>query len=243
LLITLVTAANAGNTSPTTAQARQAFERYATSVEASIRLDRSFILLASDAPSREHLRASRTLARNARSLGIELPDPSPAGEIQHWVGATFIPGATLAAALPRLQDYDHRRDYMAPEITQSQLLRRDGDRFEVYLRVNEKSIVSATFDMYLSIQYRQVDSTHLIIESRSERISDLQGDRGLLWALNHYWRIAEMDGGVYLECEALVLSRKPPSMVRWFAEPLIAQAARKTLTATIEATRRIIERN
>ena len=244
-----VPGANAAITDGSIEQAKQGFERYASSVEARIRKDwPAFLVLAPDAPARARLRASRTLVRPARSLGIELPSTPPTGQIQHWVGATFIPGATLAAAIPRLEDYDRRKQYMSPEVTESQLLRRQGDDFEVYLRVTEKSVISAKFDVYLTIHYGRLDETHLMVESRSERITEVPGeatssspDRGLLWGLNHYWRIAEMDGGLYLECEALVLSRKPPAMVRWIADPLISKAARKTLINTIEATRRIIE--
>ena len=207
--------ANAANTDGRAEQARQGLERYASSVEARIRRNwPAFLVLAPDAQARARLRASRILARSARSLGIELPGTMPAGQIQHWVGATFIPDATLAASIPRLEDYDRRKEYMSPEVTESRLLRRQGDHFEVYLRLTERSIISATFDVYLTIQYRRLDETHLVIESRSERIferpveeTSSAPDRGLLWGLNHYWRIAEMDDGLYLECEALVLAQ------------------------------------
>ena len=62
-------------------------------------------------------------------------------------------------------------------------------------------------------------------------------DQGLLWALNHYWRILQKDGGLYVECEALVLSRPTPFMLGWIARPVIARAARESLIKTVRATR------
>ena len=53
-------------------------------------------------------------------------------------------------------------------------------------------------------------------------------DRSLLWMLDHYWRLADLDGGVYAECEALVLARQIPVMLRWIADPLVARASRHT---------------
>jgi poly-gamma-glutamate capsule biosynthesis protein CapA/YwtB (metallophosphatase superfamily) len=47
-----------------------------------------------------------------------------------------------------------------------------------------------------------------------------------MWALNHYWRILQMDGGLYVGCEALVLSRRTPVLLDWIAPPLIARVAR-----------------
>lgn len=75
--------------------------------------------------------------------------------------------------------------------------------------------------------------------SSSDRRSALK-DHGLLWGLNHYWRILQTDDGLYVECEALVLSRPTPFMLGWIAPPLIARAARESLIRTIRATIRIM---
>ena len=201
----------------------------------------NFLRLAQSDEARVRLRDGQVLTSPAATLGVKPLAIITGGQVQHWVGAMFLPCITLAAAIPRLQDYDRRKRYMWPEVIESRQLERDGNDFKVYLRLNEKSIVSGTFDVYLSITYRMLDDQHLVIESRSERIAAVAHDRGLLWGLNHYWRIAESDGGLYMECEALVLSRKLPGLIQWIADPMIAQAARKTLVRTLEATRRIVE--
>ena len=225
------------------------FQAYARVVETRIEKDgfaSNFLRLARDEQTRARLRDGEILTSPAGALGVAPSSVALNGvQVQHWIGAMFLPRATLARALPRLQDYDNRKLYMRPEVIESHQLGRQGSTFQVYLRLSEKSIVSGVFDVVLKINYRRLDDAHLIIESRSEKITEVTSpnapDRGLLQGLNHYWRIAASDGGLYMECEALVLSRRPPGFVQWIADPLIAQAARRTLVGTLEATRRIVE--
>ena len=139
---------------------------------------------------------------------------------------------------------------MMPEIIESRLKDRQGDVFQVYLRLVEKAILSGVFDLELRVVYRNEGPGRLAIESRSISVAAVADasaptgsaarDPGLLWALNHYWRILQMDGGLYVECEALVLSRPTPFMLGWIADPMIARAARASLIRTVHATVRIM---
>jgi hypothetical protein len=204
----------------------------------------NFLLLAQSDTQRARLRSGEVILSPATALGLKTDAPAAGAEAQHWVGAIFVPHATLAEAIPRLQNYDQRKRYMWPEIIESRLLSRQGDEFHVYLRLSEHSLISGMFDVRLNIVHRRLDATHLLIRSRSESIAEVPADkkdRGILKALNHEWRIAEADGGLYIECEAEVVSSRPPRFLEWMADPLIAQAARRTLTGTLQATRRIVE--
>jgi hypothetical protein len=159
---------------------------------------------------------------------------------------------TIARALPKLQDYNNRKRDMAPAIVESRILSREGDEFLVWLRMQQRDMIAAVFDLILRITYRPGESGQLEIESRTESIQEVRGvdaprgvvakDRGLLWVLDHYWRFAELDGGVYAECEALVLARQTPLMLRWIADPLVARASRRTLDGTLEDTIRMVQR-
>jgi len=222
------------------------FHAYAAAAEARMREYPAFLRLAAEQGARAKLQAGAVLTRSARLGGNAPPAVTSAGEIQHWIGAVFAPGVTLAGALPLLEDYSNRARFMAPEITESSVLEQSGDVRLVHLRLAEKSIVPATFDARLRIAWRRPDEYSLAIDSRSESIEDITPsahgrDRGLLWALNHYWRIADMDGGLYIECEALALSRRPPAMIRFLAEPMIGRASRKTLANLLLATKRMVE--
>ena len=82
--------------------------------------------------------------------------------------------------------------------------------------------------------------TAVEVSDASAPVGSAGKDQGLLWALNHYWRILEMDGGLYIECEALVLSRQTPVLLGWIARPVIAREARGSLIKTLRATMRIM---
>jgi len=230
-----------------------AFDRYTAVVEDRIRSDSStanFLRVLPDESKRARARRGEVLVESAQVLGVRPDTAIPKGQVQHWVAAAFLPDATIAGVLPRLQNYNNRSRYMNPEIIQSRLKSRRGDVFQVYLRLVEKAILSGVFDLDLRVVYRTEGLDRLSIESRSMSVvavSDASApvgsaakDPGLLWALNHYWRILQSDGGVYVECEALVLSRTTPLVLGWIARPVIAGAARESLIKTVRATIRIM---
>ncbi len=205
-------------------QTSHAFEQYGRAVEHRIERDLrtpQFLRLAADPAVRARLRQGEIVVRPAKSLGLAPAIPIPGGQVQHWIGAAFVPGIRIAAALPALQDYANRPRYM-PSITESRIVSRHGDDFEVYLRLVEKSPIKAAFDVTLHIAYRRPEESRLAIESKSTEIREIAvpgapvgtvaRDRGLLWGFDHYWRFEEGDGGLYLECEALVLV--PPNAGR-----------------------------
>lgn len=236
----------------------RAFDQYAAAVEERIRLDAAtanFLRALPDESTRARARKGEVLAESAQALGLKPAIAIPRGQVQHWVGAAFLQNVTIDSALPRLRNYNNRSKYMAPDIVASRLEDRQGDVFQVYMRLAEKSILSVVCDLHLRVVYQAEAPGRLAIESRSTSVvvvadpstpaSSAPGgaaakDQGLLWALNHYWRILQMDGGLYIECEALVLSRRTPVLLDWIAPPLIAREARGSLIKTIRATMHIM---
>lgn len=230
-----------------------AFDRYAAAVEDRIRSDSStanFLRILPAESKRLRVRTGEVLAESGQSLGLKPDVAIPNGQVQHWLGAAFLQNATLDGILPRLRNYNNRSRYMMPEIIVSRLTDHHGDVFQVYLRLAEKAILSGVFDLNLRVVYRNAGPGRLGIESRSKSVVEVSDtsapagsagqDRGLLWALNHYWRILQTDGGVYVECEALVLSRQIPMLLSWIARPIIANEARGSLIKTVSATIRIM---
>jgi len=201
-------------------------------------------------PRLARLRAGQILTVSAGSLGLQPSIPVPRGQVQHWIGAVFVPHTTIARALPGLQDYGNRKRYMRPVIAESRIASHNCDDFHVYLRLVQQSLISAVFDVNLQITYRRIDAAHLVIESKSESVREVPSvdsppgtpahDRGFIWALDDYWRLEEKDGGVYVECEALLLSRQVPAVFRWIANAIIARAAERLLAGTLKATVRIM---
>ena len=252
LAVTLFARGAAAQPGPET---MRAFDRYSDAVAARVEVGRGtagFLKLGADAGARARLRAGDVETVAADTLGLRPAIAIPGGQVQHWVGAAFMPGMTIKRALPALRDYNNRKREMAPVIVESRILSGGGDEFRVWLRLQQRAILPAVFDLILRIRYRAREDGELVIESRTESVREVPGvnaprgadarDRGLMWALDDYWRFAEGDGGVYVECEALVLSRPTPSLLRWIADPLVARASRRTLEATLKDTVRMVER-
>jgi len=65
-------------------------------------------------------------------------------------------------------------------------------------------------------------------------------DSGYLWRLNTYWRFEEKDGGVYLQCEALSLTRDIPAGLGWLIKPLVVSIPRQSLTRALGQTRTVV---
>ena len=65
-------------------------------------------------------------------------------------------------------------------------------------------------------------------------------DGGYLWRLNTYWRFLERDGGTYIQCEAISLTRAIPFGLGWLVEPFVTSIPRESLSFTLETTRKVL---
>jgi hypothetical protein len=175
------------------------------------------------------------------------------GLIHDWTGIVFIPGISLAQALAALQDYDRDAEYYEPEVVKSKLLKRSGDDFHIYLRLKQVHIVTVVLDTEYDIHYTLLDATHAESRSSSSRIAEVENtgepqeralpvgdDHGFLWRLNSYWRFYQADGGVYLQCNAVSLTRDVPAGLGWLIRPFIENVPRESLNFTLEATRKAL---
>jgi hypothetical protein len=66
---------------------------------------------------------------------------------------------------------------------------------------------------------------------------------GLIWRLFSVTRFEERDGGVYVEIEAIVLSRDIPESLGWLIKPMIRRVAKASLTSTLQQTREAVRLN
>ena len=60
---------------------------------------------------------------------------------------------------------------------------------------------------------------------------------GFLWRLNSYWRFDERDGGTWVECEAISLTRDVPLGLGLIIEPIIRNLPKESLEHTLRSTR------
>jgi hypothetical protein len=175
----------------------------------------------------------------------------PKGIIHHWIGVAFVPGASVDRVLAVVQDYDHHSQLFAPTVVRSELRSRDGDTFRFHLRFFMKRIISVTLNTEHEARffrpapdraYSQIVSTHIAEVERAgtpnETEKPVGTGGGFMWRFNTYWRFLERDGGTYVQCESLTLSRDIPFALRWIVGPFVTSIPRESLTGTLDKVRK-----
>ena len=188
----------------------------------------------------------------AAAAGLAAPDV-PDGRIHHWVGATFVPGRTVAEVIDSLEAQAGREAGAYDDVIASRLLSRDGDRVHVFLKLRRTKIVTATYNTEHRVEYRRIEATRGSSRSVATRIVELADagtaterektpdeDSGYLWRLNAYWRFEQAGGGVLIECESVSLSRAAPSLLRPFISGIVEGVARESLERTLLSVRRAL---
>jgi len=172
------------------------------------------------------------------------------GLIHDWVGAVFVPGATIERVLSFVEDYDNHKNVYKPEVLDSKILSHDGDQYSVYLRLLKKEVLTVVLNTNHEVRYFHRDGMRAYSRSYSTRVAELEDagkpsehelqpgkDHGFLWRLNSFWRFEQRDAGVYVECEAISLSRNVPVGLGWLVNPIIRSLPKESLAATLTETR------
>jgi hypothetical protein len=179
------------------------------------------------------------------SKEIEIRD----GRVHHWLGTVFVKGARLDEAVRLLQDYDRHSTIYSKNVKASKLRSRNGDRFDFHLRFEMTKLITVTTNTEHRAQFTKDGPDRVSSRITSTRIAEVANagepgerekpvgdDNGFLWRLNSYWKFLERDGGVYIQCESISLTRSIP----WYAtlvRPLITGIPPESLTYTLETTR------
>ena len=177
----------------------------------------------------------------------------PNGLIHDWIAAAFIPDSNIQQLLAVMQDYDNHKNTYKPEVIDSKLISRDGNDFQIYLRLLKKKIITVVLDTDHVVHYCPVDKTRWLCRSYTTRIAEVEhagsteervlepdAGYGFLWRLYSYWRLDERNAGVVLECRAISLTRDVPFGLGWAIEPIIEKLPKESLINTLEATRRAL---
>jgi hypothetical protein len=239
-----------------------AFDRYVRAAEARMSADladeRRFLVIDTDDATQRtarltELRAGRVSIERlqAREGGkpIEIPD----GLAHHWAGIIFIPGGTTAAAVALLRDYERHDEVFQPAVQRSRVLSQDGDSLRVFLRFFMKKVIAVTLNSDHDARFTTVSASRAysrVVSTRIQQVEDagtprerelpIGNDGGYLWRINSYWRFDERDGGVYVQCESISLSRGIPVGFGWLVGPFVTSIPRESLTFTLETTRKVL---
>ena len=179
------------------------------------------------------------------------PQEIPAGLIHDWIGAVYVANATLDQVSSIVRDYGRYKDYFRPAVIDSKVVAMSDteDSFSMVLANQGPFRKSALDTVYKSSQVR-VDDVRRYTVAQTTRIQEIAeygstsqhllpaGEgAGLIWRLFSATRYEERDGGVYIEIEAIALSRDVPASLRWLVYPIIRRVAKASLTTTLEETR------
>ena len=218
-----------------------------TRVQAQNQSQSGFLWIDSDPARRSAVRNGEIATQKIKAQEV------PGGMIQHWIGGEFLPLVTLAQVEQVDQDYpDYARIY-APDISRPKVISHSGDNFVVSYRITKTKVLTAVEDTVHAIQYQPLGPARLAMQSRSQSVRQVddagkpsehilpegEGD-GFLWAMNSYWRMQARDGGVYVECEAVTLSRGVPMGLGLMVNPILQSFAEDSLKKTLEDKRQAV---
>jgi hypothetical protein len=229
----------------------QEFDQYIRTTEA--KLDQqinspAFLWVDGDPARKQRVQRGEVLAEPVVAKGdVEVTD----GLVHDWVGAAFVPGGNVEKMIAMFEDYDNAKNIYKPEVVDSKLLEHSGNNYKVYMRLLKKQVITVVLNTTHEVRYVPVDRTHWYSRSYSSRIAEVQDpgkpserelppgqDHGFLWRLNSYWRFVERDGGVYVECQAVSLTRNVPTGLGWLINPIIRSLPRQSLENTLRSAQK-----
>lgn len=229
----------------------EALQRHLRTVEARIeeRVSgrRSFLWLDESPARQARVRNGQVVTERTGGSGpLEVPD----GLIHDFIGAAFIPGVTLEQTITFVQDYDRHEDFYGPEVIDSRVISREGNHFTLFMRLKKKRVITvvlntlhdATFFPLGPTRWHSRSATTSVAEvedpgTPQERVLPSGTGHGFMWTLNSYWRFLERDNGVYIECQAVSLSRGIPWGLGWLIGPIVNDLPKESLENTLRATR------
>jgi hypothetical protein len=185
---------------------------------------------------------------------IEQLTPSTGAEfsgslLHHWRGTAFVPGAKAADFERLMQDFKDYPQHFSPQVLEARRIAQSGDRMQGWMRVRQQHVIPVVLDTTYDITYGRLDTQHGYSISRSTRIAEIYAagthaeralnadeEHGFLWRLNTYWSYEERDGGLYLQIEAVSLTRSIPHGLGWAIRPYIESIPSDSLEFTLRST-------
>jgi hypothetical protein len=228
-----------------------AFEQHVAGVEAAVE-DRvsgrkNFLWLDDEPKRRLAARGGKVVVERTSGTG---PVEVSHGLVHDFVGAVFIPRATVAQTLAFVQDYDHHKTFYGPEVADARIVSREGDHFVIDMRLRKHKVITVVLNTRHDAQFFKLDPGRWHSRSKTRKVGEIQdpdspGEKeqppgyghGFMWALNSYWRFLERDGGTYVECQAVSLSRAIPWGLGWIIGPIVNDLPKDSLENTLAATR------
>jgi hypothetical protein len=179
----------------------------------------------------------------------------PHGVVHDWIGAIFIPGATIESLLAVVHDYDNYHRVYQPVVTSSRTLActDTGQEFQMvwqskllfvsaamqgrYQAHDVKLDAHRGYSIAEAVEVREIEA----YRHTGERLLPPGTGNGFIWRIRSMARFEERDGGVYLELEAIALTRDIPTSLAWMINPAVNHLSINSLTTTLRQTRNAVQ--
>jgi hypothetical protein len=228
-----------------------AFNAYCRTVEARLaqehRSPETFIALSEVDLASEALRL-RQGKLIVEQLSPRTGDDFGGAMLHDWRGTAFAPGATAADFERLMRDFHAYPQHFSPQVLDARTLEQDGDHLQAWMRVRQRHVITVVMDTTYDIRYGHLDARHGYSISRSTEINEIESagsgaertlssseEHGFLWRLNTYWSYEERDGGLYLQIEAVSLTRSVPRGLGWAIGPYVQSVPRDSLEFTLRS--------
>ena len=179
------------------------------------------------------------------------PKHVPGGLIHDWVGTSFIPNAAIEDVLSTVNDYDRYENFYAPHVVDAKLMSRNSDEFRFRMLLMHKAMfASSALEGDYEAKYVEVDPHRWYSVAYTTRLQQIDGygtaeahklppdhGSGYIWRLYSIARFEQRDGGVYVELEAIALSRDIPASLHWIVEPMVRRLSKSSVITSLEQTR------
>jgi len=213
-----------------------------------------FLWIEEESSRSQRVRQGEILISPARE---DSPQKVHDGLIHDWIGAIFIPSVRINDVFAVVHDYDRYKDFYKPTVVESKLLGRTGEEYEFSMLglkrvLFEKIVLEGQFESHCS----QLDGRRRYCISYSTRVQEIKDygqpdahklptdeGHGYIWRLYSLTKFEERDGGVYIEVEAIALSRDISASVRWLTKPVVERVSRNSLSTILQLTREAIRSN
>jgi len=233
----------------------KAWDEYLRTV--NLRLDRSLstskplLWIEEEARQGQRVRQGEILISPVGESGLKKVHD---GLIHDWIGAVFIPSVRMDEVLTVLHDYNRYKDFYKPTIIESRLLVRTGEDYQ-FSMLGLKTVLFETivFEGQFESHCSLLDGRRQYCISYSTRIQEIKDygqpsqhklpmgeGHGYIWRLYSLTKFEERDGGVYIELEAIALSREISALFRWFTTPVVERISRDSMSTILRRTREAV---
>ena len=244
----LTCAANAATLKPETVAA---WDDYVATTQASlqerIRPNGDFLWTFENPDRVAQVRAGEIVVAPAAGQN---PKKVPGGLIHHWMGAMFVPDLTVDQVLQVTRNYDRYKEYYRPSVVDSKTKARDDTNDQFSMRIMNKAFfLKVALDADYQATYVRLDEKRIYSISRTTRVQEIheyglpaehaipEGEGGgYVWKVLSIARLEQRDSGVYVELEAVALSRPIPVAARLVVDPIVRRVSRSALLVSLQQT-------